>query len=224
MQRSYQPGETVLVKNEFSGSFFIIVRGRIKFEMNGSNFFLSDGDFFGEEGAFFNKPNPFTVTAAEETQVQIMDRNEARDFISRNYDAAFNMFIRNSARFSEGIKPVSDVSPVHIKILEGVFPFISGSDADLPELEADVSIDKLAEILQISADKMITLLNTVEPLGYVRFSSKGRVLTSGKSRINRLIKRYYSENIFSSAESGRGSGLFPLINVISRKERKGINI
>lgn len=224
MQRSFQPGETVLIKNEFSGSFFIIVRGRIKFEMNGKVFFLSDGDFFGEEGVFFNKPNPFTVTAAEETQVQIMDRNEARDFISRNYDAAFNMFIRNSARFSEGIEPVSDISPVHIKILESIFPFISGSDADLPELEADINIDKLSAILQISGDKLLALLHAVEPLGYVKFSSKGRVLTSGKSRINKLIKKYYREKVFSGAESGSGSGLFPLINVISRKERKGINI
>ncbi len=224
MERSYQPGETVLIKNELSGNFFIIIRGRIKFELNGKRFFLSDGDFFGEEGVFFNKPNPFSVTAAEETQVQIFDRNEAKNFILHNHDAAFNMFIRNSARFSEGIEPVSDLSHVHIKILERITPFVSHSEGDFPEYEATTDIEKFSTMLQMTTDKMVNLLETVEPLGYVKLSSKGKILTSGKSRINKLIRRYYREMVFYGAEAGSGSGLFPLINVINKKEKKGINI
>ncbi|HSW61275.1 MAG TPA: hypothetical protein VLJ60_10775, partial [bacterium] len=148
----------------------------------------------------------------------------AKDFISRNHDAAFNMFIRNSARFSEGIEPISDLSHVHIKMLEGILPFVSHSEGDFPEHEAKVDLEKLTTLLQISMDKLLTLLQTVEPLGYVKCSSKGKILTSGKSRIYKLIKRYYREKVFSGAESGSGSGLFPLINVINKKEKKGINI
>lgn len=224
MLRSYQPGEIVLAKNEMSVSFFIIIRGRIKFETNGNSFFFSDGDFFGEEGIFFNKPNPFSLVAAEATQVQIMDKKEAKEFISKNHDAVFSLFIRNSARFFEGIESVSETSKSHISIIEGLMPFVPSSEGNLAEHEARTDIGTLAGYLEMNTEKLKILFESFESLGYVKLNPSGKIFTVGKFKLSGLIKKYYSEKMFYGADPSVGSGLFALVNVVSKKEKKGITI
>ncbi|MGI6393417.1 MAG: Crp/Fnr family transcriptional regulator [bacterium] len=224
MEKSYRPGETVLMKGELSHNFFIIVRGKIKFELNKKPFFLSDGDFFGEEGVFFNKPNPFIVTAAEETQVQMLSKDEAKNFILKNPDAVFNMFIRNCARFSEGIEPVSDINPMHIKALEQIVPHLSQYEGDFPAYLTAFSLEELAKTLQISTEELTALLQAVEPLGYLYCTPQGEIKAAGKNKISRLIKKYYSSKFFCEVKSGKGTGIFPLVNEMNKEEKKGITI
>ena len=224
MLRSYQPGEIILAQNELSVSFFIIIRGRIKFEMKGRSFFLSDGDFFGEEGMFFNKPSPFTLIASEETQLQVLDKKEAREFILKNYDAAFNLFIRNSARFFEGIEPVADTSKAHIRIIEALMPHVSASEGDFAEYAAKTDLTELAAHLEMDLEKLKILMESFESLGFVKLNPAGKILTAGRSELAGLIKKYYREKVFCGADPSSGAGLSALISIISKKERAGITI
>lgn len=224
MLKSYQPGEIILAQNELSVSFFIIIRGRIKFEMKGRSFFLSDGDFFGEEGMFFNKPSPFTLIASEETQLQVLDKKEAREFILKNYDAAFNLFIRNSARFFEGIEPVADISKAHIRIIEALMPHVSAPEGDFAEYAAKTDLTELAAHLEMDVEKLKILMESFESLGFIKLNAAGKILTAGKSELAGLIKKYYREKVFYGADPSSGAGLSALISIISKKERAGITI
>lgn len=224
MEKTFQAGEIVLTKNEFTHNFYVVVRGRIKFEFDGRKFFLSDGDFFGEEGVFFNKANPFSAVAAEETKVQILDKNGAKEFISKNYEAVFSLFIRNSARFFDGIDPLSETNGTHMKTVEALLPYITKSESDLPDCEAGISIEKLSSKLDMSREKLLFLFEFVEPLGYLKLSATGKIFTVGKKEIMELRKKYFKEKVFFDADSGKGSGLSPLVNVLNKKEKKGITI
>jgi len=223
MQISFQPGDTVLIKNELSTSFYIIIRGKIKCGIGEKTFFLSDGDFFGEEGVFFNKPNPFTITAAEETLIEVLDKDGAEEFIKTNQNAVFNIFIRNSARFFEGLEPVKSSTVSHIRIIEGIIPHVSETEGDSPQQPASINLDELSLMLDMDPDKLSYLMNAFESLGYVKLSPTGKIMTRGRNDLAALIKKHYAKNIFCDAENGKGSGLSALINLLNKKT-KGITI
>lgn len=216
MEKEFLPGETVLLVGGISPYIFLIKRGRVKLEKNDESFFLSEDDFFGEEGCFFGKPAQFNVTACEETLLTLMDKDEAEDFFTKNGEAAFTLFIKNSARANEKEEPLTAMSPRHIALVAGVLPYVLEKSGSEPVYEAGIDIETLAGQIETTKDNLMNLLNFSKILGYIAFED-GKILTCGKEKLLTLFKTYNREEIFAGAKGKKGLGTFSFLNIVDDK-------
>ncbi len=216
MEKEFLPGETVILAGEVSSSLFLIKRGRVKLEGNGESFFLSEDDFFGEDGCFFGKPSRFSVTAGEETLLQLMESTEAEDFFAADPKAAFRLFIKNSARANEKEEPLTEMSPQHIRLVAGVLPYVVEKSGSEPVYEAGIDIETLASQIEFSTDKLTDLLNFSKIFGYVTLE-EGKILTCGKEKLVSLFKDYNRNRIFAGAKGEKGLGVLSFLNVVNAK-------
>ena len=218
MEKEFLPGETIILAGEISPYLFLIKHGSVKLEGNGESFFLSEDDFFGEEGCFFGKPSEFSVTAREETQLQLMERDEAEEFFAGDPKAAFTLFIKNSARAHEKEESLNEMSPLHIRLVSGVLPYVVKKDGEYPVNEAEIDIETLAAQIELTTDKLSNLLNFSKMLGYVSFVD-GKILTCGKNKLAELFKKYNREKIFAGVKDEKGIGSLSFLNVVSQKTK-----
>ena len=216
MEKEFLPGETVLLAGELSPYLFLIKRGSVKLERDGESFFLSEDDFFGEEGCFFGKPALFSVTACEETLLQLLESTEAEEFFSRDPKAAFALFIKNSARALDKEEPLTEMSPQHIRLVAGVLPYVVEKSGTEPLYEAGIDFETLASQIELSADNLLNLLSFSKIFGYVSFDG-GKILTCGKEKLTALFKKYNREKIFAGAEGEKGLGVLSFLNVVNTK-------
>lgn len=216
MEKEFLPGDTVVLAGEVSPYLFLIKRGRVKLEGNGESFFLSEDDFFGEEGCFFGKPSRFSVTAGEETLLQLMDSTEAEEFFTGDSKAAFTLFIKNSARANEKEEPLNEMSPQHIRLVAGVLPYVVKKEGNDPVHEAEIDLETLASQIELTTDNMLNLLNLSKMFGYVSFVD-GKILTCGKNKLVSLFKAYNCDKIFAGAKGEKGLGAISFLNVVSKK-------
>lgn len=217
MEKEFLPGETVISVGEVSPNLFLIKRGRVKLENRSESFFLSEDDFFGEEGCFFGKPSRFNATACEETLLQLTEKDEAEDFFTKNGEAAFTLFIKNSARTNEKEEPLTEMSLQHIRLVSGVLPYVVEKNGDEPVFEAGIDSETLAGQMELSKDKLLNLLTLSKILGYISFED-GKILTCGKEKLLALFKKYNKEMIFAGANGKKGSGQFAFLSVVNEKD------
>ena len=216
MEKEFLPGETVILAGEISPYLFLIKRGRVKLEGKGESFFLSEDDFFGEEGCFFGKPSRFSVTAGEETFLQLMERTEAEDFFAADPKAAFTLFIKNSARANENEEPLNEMSPQHIRLVAGILPYVVEKSGSEPVYEAGIDLETLAAQMEISVDKLLNLFGFSKIFGCVAFED-GKIVTCGKDRLVSLFKAYNRDKIFAGANGEKGLGALSFLNVVNKK-------
>jgi len=216
MEKEFLPGETIILAGEVSSYLFLIKRGRVKLEGNGESFFLSEDDFFGEDGCFFGKPSQFSVTAGEETLLQLMESTEAEDFFAGDPKAAFKLFIKNSARANEKEEPLTEMSPQHIRLVAGVLPYVVEKSGSEPVYEAGIDLETLASQIEFSMDNLVNLLNFSKIFGYVTLED-GKILTCGKEKLVSLFKDYNRNKIFAGAKGEKGLGVLSFLNVVNAK-------
>ncbi|MBP5201755.1 cyclic nucleotide-binding domain-containing protein [bacterium] len=216
MEKEFLPGDTVILAGEVSPHLFLIKRGSVKLEGNGETFFLSAEDFFGEEGCFFGKPSLFNVTAGEETLLELMESDEAEKFFAGDPKAAFELFIKNSARTNEKEEPFNEMSRQHIKLIAGILPYVVKKDGSEPVHEAGIDLETLASQIELSKDKLLNLLEFSGRLGYVAFSEE-KIFTCGKDKLVSLFKKYNREKIFSGAKGAKGLGTVSFLNIVNKK-------
>ena len=216
-EKEFLPGETVISAGDVSPHLFTIERGRVKLDGEGESFFLSENDFFGEEGCFFGKPARFNATACEETLLRLMEKEEAEDFFTKNGEAAFALFIKNSARANDKAEPLTAMSPQHIRLVSGILPYVVEKSGTEPVHEAGIDAGTLAVQLGISEDKLLDLLSLSKIFGYVAFED-GKLLTCGKEKLLALFRTYNREMIFAGADGGKGLGMFSFLSVINGKD------
>ena len=136
--KDFLPGDIILMKGDLSPYFFLIKRGRVKFDNGKETFFLSEEDFFGEEGCFLGKPALFTSAACEETLLQLMKKDEAEKFLNENSSIAFSLFIKNAAKTNESNDPLTAISPLHIRLVAGILPYVVEENGEKPENTVEI--------------------------------------------------------------------------------------
>lgn len=218
MEKEFLPGETVILAGEISPHLFLIKHGSVKLEGNGESFFLSEDDFFGEEGCFLGKPSRFSVTAREETQLQLMESAEAEEFFAGDPKAAFTLFIKNSARTNEKEESLNEMSPQHIRLVAGVLPYVVKKEGSEPVHEAEIDIETLASQIEFTTDNLLNLLNLSRMFGYVSFA-EGKILTCGKDKLAELFKKYNREKIFAGVKGEKGVGTVSFLNIVNQKTK-----
>lgn len=218
MEKEFLPGETVVLAGEISPHLFLIKHGSVKLEGNGETFFLSEDDFFGEEGCFFGKPSKFSVTAREETRLQLMESAEAEEFFAGDPKAAFALFIKNSARANEKDKPLDEMSPQHIRLVAGVLPYVVKKEGSEPVHEAEIDLETLAAQIEMPTNNLLNLLDLSRMFGYVSFV-EDRIMTCGKDKLAELFKKYNREAIFAGVKGEKGVGAVSFLNVVNQKTK-----
>lgn len=218
MERTFSTGTVILEKNSISNLFFVIIRGKVKFESGNRTFFLSDNDFFGEESAFLRKSNPYSVVASEETVVQIFDINEAKDYIFGNPKIFFSLFVKNISRTWECAESVTEKHPAYIGFIEKIFPYVTKSEVETPIAVLGITLAELSSRIGIEPERTASLILSIEHLGHIRMESNGRIFTVGKKDFQKLTGAYYENRNFALMTGLKGCGFFPLLNKLKPKE------
>ncbi|HNW82504.1 MAG TPA: cyclic nucleotide-binding domain-containing protein [bacterium] len=218
MERTFSTGTVILEKNSISNLFFVIIRGKVKFESGNKTFFLSDNDFFGEESAFLRKSNPYSIVASEETVIQIFDIQEAKDYIFGNPKIFFSLFIKNVSKTWECIESVSEKHPAYIGFIEKIFPYITKGDTETPVAELGITLTELSSRIGIEPERITSLISSIEHLGHIRMENNGKIFTIGKKNFQKLTGAYYENRNFALMTELKGCGSFPLLNKLKNKE------
>lgn len=216
MEKEFLPGDTVLFAGEITPFLFMIKRGSVKLEKNGEVFFLHKDDFFGEESCFFGKPALFNVIAKEEAQLQLMERDEAERFFCDNGEKAFTLFIKNWARANDKEEPFDEMSPLHMRLVACILPFVVEKSGREPVNEAGIDIETLSSEIEMPKDKLEELLGFSKVFGYVAFS-EGKIFTCGRDKLGSLFMKYNRERIFAGAKGEKGLGSVSFLNVLNKK-------
>ncbi len=78
----YYPNEKIIIQGETSYSFYALISGKLNVTINGDNekqiqvSHINEGEFFGETGIFDDGQRTATVSAAETSQVLVIERND----------------------------------------------------------------------------------------------------------------------------------------------------
>lgn len=221
MQRTFSVGDVIVEKNTFAPGLFIVVRGRVKFEGERAGFFLSDGDVFGEEGIFLDKPSPFNLIAAEETIVQILDKNEAEKYCIDNPQILFTLFVKNISRLWGSYENFSKNNVIYIKLLETLLPFVREKDGEEPVNVADITVEKLALKTKTNREQMFMILSAAESHKQIKISGN-KIKTTGRKDLYDTLEEFYRGRYFKKTEI-EGAGRFTLLKSFALKKRKNID-
>lgn len=216
LDKDFLPGDIILMKGDFSPYFFLIRRGRVKFDNGKETFFLSEDDFFGEEGCFLGKPADFTSAACEETMLQLMKKDEAEQFLNENGHLAFTLFIKNAAKTHESEEPLTPQSPQHIRLVAGILPYVLEKNGEKPEFAAEIDFETLASQLELSSDKLLNLFDLSKEFGYAAFSD-GQIFSCGRDKLVSLLKDYDRKEVFAGIGGETGLGTFSCFNILDDK-------
>jgi len=78
----YYPDEKIITQGETSYSFYALISGKLNVTINGDNgkqiliSHINEGEFFGETGIFDDGQRTATVSAADTSQVLVIERND----------------------------------------------------------------------------------------------------------------------------------------------------
>jgi len=212
--KDFLPGDIILMQGDLSPYFFLIKRGRVKFDNGKETFFLSEEDFFGEEGCFFGKPALFTSAACEETLLQLMKKDEAEQFLKENGNLSFSLFIKNAAKSHEPEKPFTAISPQHIRLVAGILPYVVEENSEKPENAVEIDLDTLASQIEFDKDKLLNLFDFSKELGYTAFSD-GQIISCGKNKLKSLLKDYNRKEVFGGISGTKGLGTFSCFEILN---------
>ena len=211
--KDFLPGDIILMKGDLSPYFFLIKRGRVKFDNGKETFFLSDEDFVGEEGCFFGKPASFTSAACEETLLQLMERDEAEQLFNENGNLAFSLFIRNASKVHDPEEPFTALSPQHIRLVAGILPYVVEENSEKTENAVEIDIDTLASQIELEKEKLLNLFNFSKELGYAAFED-GQIFSCGRNKLESLLKEYNRKEVFAGISGTKGLGTFSCFDIL----------
>lgn len=83
----YHKGEKIITQGETSYSFYALISGKLDVTIDGENgkqlliSHINEGEFFGETGIFADGQRTATVSAADASQVLVIERNDFFCFI-----------------------------------------------------------------------------------------------------------------------------------------------
>ena len=214
--KDFLPGDIIIMKGDFSPYFFMIKRGRVKFDNGKETFFLSEGDFFGEEGCFFGKPAFFTAIACEETMLRLTEREEAEQSLNENGSLAFSLFIRNAARMNESEEPLTAMNPLHIRLVAGILPYVVEEHSDKPENAVEIDFETLASQVELGSDRLLDLFEFSKDLGFVAFED-GQIFSCGRNKLKSLLMNYNRKEVFAGISGTNGLGMFSCFEILNNK-------
>ena len=87
-RRRYEPGSTIVTKDEAGGGLFVVLEGSAQVETGGKVHTLGPGTFFGEMALLARKPRAATVTAVEPVEVLAVEAMYFRPFLIKNPSVA----------------------------------------------------------------------------------------------------------------------------------------
>ncbi|GAB4442263.1 MAG: hypothetical protein Kow0031_24350 [Anaerolineae bacterium] len=165
--RMFRAGEVIIQENDVGETAYILEQGRVDVtkEQGGKKIYLgylTAGDIFGEMSIIDDKPRSATVTAAEETFVKEIHRDEFLDILQNDREAAIKilkpLFNRlreaNAARLQE----------------------VEGGETDLPEFDA---------IKAAPAQQMRVTLEGITPVAAATLPTNPLVIEQFPFRIGR---------------------------------------
>jgi len=217
MQKTFSVGDVIVEKDTFASGLFIVVRGRVKFDGEREGFFLSDGDVFGEEGVFLDKPSSFNLIAAEETIVQLLDRNEAEKYCIDNPQILFSLFVKNVSRLWNSYEQFSSENEIYIKLIETILPFVSENEGNDPVFEAGITVERLSVKTKTSREQMFMILSAAENIKQIKIFGGNKMKTVGKKELLLTIENYYKNKYFKNVGS-KGAGRFTLLKSFAKKQ------
>ncbi|MBR6244692.1 cyclic nucleotide-binding domain-containing protein [bacterium] len=206
MLKVFHPGEPIVREGTFSGSLFVIKSGKVKIETRGESYTLSEGDFFGEECSLFQRPAPYSAVAAGETQLETMDRAEAADYIAKEPEAAFRMFVRYSARLYDGIEPLTQYSRQHVELLSLACRFALQDEETILEDNEETFVAELTGAIGIDKDKLLDLLKIFGNFGYIGLDDDGKIRITAQKKISGFLKECAQKRLAEGVDLATGFG------------------
>ncbi|MBO4440696.1 cyclic nucleotide-binding domain-containing protein [bacterium] len=206
MLKVFHPGESIVREGIFSDSLFLIRSGAVKIETRGESYTLSEGDCFGEECCLFRRPSPYSAVAGRETQLETMDQAEASDFLAKNADAAFRMFVRNSARLYDGIEPLSRYSRQHVELLSLAFRFALQDKETILEDPEETFVAEITGAIGINRDNLFDLLKIFGSFGYIGLTDDGKIRITAREKISEFLKECAKRRLAEGVDLSTGFG------------------
>jgi CRP-like cAMP-binding protein len=206
MLKVFHPGEPIVREGTFHDSLFIIRSGAVKIETRGESYTLSEGDCFGEECCLFHRPAPYSAVAGCETQLEAMDQAEAGDFLAKNADTAFRLFVRNTARLYDGIEPLTQYSRQHVELLSLAFRFALQDEETVLGESEEAFTAELAGAIGTDREKLFNLLKIFSGFGYIGLNDDGKVRIAARNRISGFLRECAKKRLAEGVDLSTGFG------------------
>ncbi|HEX9236673.1 MAG TPA: cyclic nucleotide-binding domain-containing protein [Actinomycetota bacterium] len=100
-QRTFEPGQPIVAKDEAGGGLFVIMSGMATVHAGGKDHTLGPGAFFGEMSLLANRPRSATVTANEPTEVMTIEAMYFKPFLIKNPSVAVTILAGVADRLRE---------------------------------------------------------------------------------------------------------------------------
>jgi CRP-like cAMP-binding protein len=100
-RRTFQPGESIVSKDEEGLDLFVMMSGSASVETGGAVHTLGPGQFFGEMALLANRPRSATVTASEPVEVMTIRAMYFKPFLVKNPSVAVALLEGVAARLRE---------------------------------------------------------------------------------------------------------------------------
>lgn len=218
MERHFAAGEIIIRRNEIAPQLVRIRSGKVRFELPGRAWDLSDGDFFGEEGVFLKKPAPYTAAAAIETMVELLAEDEAAAYLAGNPAAALLAVQRTVARLHEPTGPLLPDNPRYLRLLGLLLPhaFDQGEPGVFSKLS--VTLPDVAALLETTTESVRTLIAEAAALGDLKLDAD-TISTKGAEHLRDRIAGVRNASYFPPGPLRRyGIGHYNLLSRIDLKQ------
>lgn len=219
MERHYAAGEIIIRRDEIAPFLVRIRSGKVRFEMSGQCWDLSDGDFFGEEGVFLRKPAPYTASAGVETAVELLTESEAASYLAGTPATALLAVQRTVTRLHEQTAPLTPDNSRYLRLLRLILPHTRSSTA--PDQFSKLSITRadLAALMGTTPETLSVLLSVATPFGDLRMDEDGTLYAKGTEHLRDRISATRNAGYFLSGPSRRyGVGHYNLLSRIDVKQ------
>ncbi len=196
--RTYKKDSIILMEDEVGGALFIIVKGKVKVTRTSNDGrevilnILTDSDIFGEMALLDGKTRSATVTAMEDSEIFIIQRNQFLEFLKEHPEISIALMQELSKRLRTADMQIKSLS---LKDAEGkVATVILQLANDIGKIKQGiVEIDKLPlqqDLANMAGTSRETISRTLHS-----FAKKGLIELEGSKL--RIFNYEKFKNMFS---------------------------
>ncbi len=197
-KKSYQKDNVILLEDEVGSALFVIIKGKVKVARTSNDgrevilTILSDSDFFGEMAILDGFTRSATVTATEDSELFIIQRNDFLDLLTQHPAIAISLLRELTRRLRNADLKIKALS---LKDAEGkVATVILQLADDIGKIKQGiVEIEKLPlqqDLANMAATSRETISRTLHS-----FAKKGLVELEG-SKLRILNYEKFKETYF----------------------------
>jgi CRP/FNR family transcriptional regulator, cyclic AMP receptor protein len=207
--RTYAPGEVIYMQGEPSSAFYFVKQGKVKVSIlkeDGSEKTLciqEKNTFFGESGAFDRYPYFATATAVDQSEIQVIDVNQAEALIRKRPEVAFlviTAIIRKLRLLGLQVEDLSflDAQKRIAHILLKLMDEVGEKTKDGVAIRRKLTHEDLGNLTGLSR---VTVTNVLNYLARLRVIRKGRLALTILNR--QKLTSLLGESLSDGAEGSR---------------------